>query len=316
MGSDKSVCFCSSKNASIYRLVGFADNDWDFHGPLPIPFIGQVDDVPRLVEQYGVELVVIALPDAKSHQAERLIRDLDALPIRVYLVYDLGQLALLRSEIETFGDALVIGIREPIIQGRQRLIKRVSDLILSTLLLLVIWPLLIVIWVVIRLDSKGPALYKAERVGANGRVFKMLKFRTMVVGADKLQDQVTAVDDTGQPVYKVQDDPRVTRFGAFLRRTSLDELPQLINVLKGEMSLVGPRPEQPFIVRNYDHWEMERLAVPPGVTGWWQVSGRSDLPMHLNVRMDLYYVRNYSLFLDIKILLRTVIVVLRGRGAY
>jgi lipopolysaccharide/colanic/teichoic acid biosynthesis glycosyltransferase len=143
----------------------------------------------------------------------------------------------------------------------------------------------------------------------------MYKFRTMVLGSDKLQG-ATGTDDQGRKIYKIRDDPRITRVGKWLRRTSLDELPQLFNVLKGEMSWVGPRPEQPFITEEYESWQWQRVLVPPGVTGWWQISGRSDLPMHLNTNYDIYYVRNYSIFLDIKILLLTISQVLKGRGSY
>lgn len=303
-------------HGSIYEVVGFADNDWSFQGPLPAPFVGQVDEVPRLVQEYDVHLVVIALPESRSQLTDKLIRDLDLLPVRVYLSHDLGMLALLRSEVENFGNSLVIGIREPIIQGPERMVKRIFDLTVATLMLMATWPLFLMIWVAVRLDSPGPAIHRAERVGENGKLFQMLKFRSMIVGAEDLQDQVATEHEEGPLIYKSEEDSRVTRVGKFLRRTSLDELPQLINVFKGEMSLVGPRPEQPFIAREYDHWQRERLAVPPGMTGWWQISGRSYLPMHLNVHLDLYYVKNYSLFLDIKILLRTIVVVLQGKGAY
>jgi lipopolysaccharide/colanic/teichoic acid biosynthesis glycosyltransferase len=190
------------------------------------------------------------------------------------------------------------------------------DLAVSAAVLVLGSPAFLIIPLLIRLDSKGPILYRTERVGENGKLFTMLKFRTMVTGADKLQDQVTTYDDEGRPVYKTKDDPRVTRIGKILRRTSLDELPQFINVLKGEMSVVGPRPEQPFIAESYEDWQWQRLTVPPGITGLWQVSGRSDMPLHLNTRTDIQYARNYSLFLDIKILFKTVGVVLRGKGAY
>jgi lipopolysaccharide/colanic/teichoic acid biosynthesis glycosyltransferase len=179
----------------------------------------------------------------------------------------------------------------------------------------------IIIWLAIKLDSPGPALFVADRVGQNGKIFKMFKFRTMKVGLESVQQEAAASplmsrEDSCKIVYKTKDDPRITRVGKFLRKTSLDELPQLINVFKGEMSVVGPRPEQPFLTQCYDHWQWQRLAVPPGVTGWWQISGRSDLPMHLNAQYDVYYVRNYSLLLDLKILFKTIGVVLKGRGAY
>jgi lipopolysaccharide/colanic/teichoic acid biosynthesis glycosyltransferase len=144
----------------------------------------------------------------------------------------------------------------------------------------------------------------------------MYKFRTMVDGAERQIDKVMIQTPDGIKLHKRQDDPRVTKLGRWLRKSSADELPQFINILKGEMSLVGPRPELPFVVEQYEPWQRRRLAVPPGLTGWWQISGRSDKPMHLHTEDDLYYIKNYSLLLDMQILFKTVSVVIRGRGAY
>jgi lipopolysaccharide/colanic/teichoic acid biosynthesis glycosyltransferase len=155
-----------------------------------------------------------------------------------------------------------------------------------------------------------------ERVGENGRIFKMHKFRTMVENAEELRHMVERTDENGHLVHKVANDPRATRLGAFLRRNSLDEFPQFFNILKGEMSLVGPRPEMPFLVAKYEPWQRKRFAVPPGLTGWWQIHGRSDKPMHLHTEEDLYYIQNYSPWLDVAIMLKTVGAVLSRRGAY
>jgi lipopolysaccharide/colanic/teichoic acid biosynthesis glycosyltransferase len=170
--------------------------------------------------------------------------------------------------------------------------------------------------VLIKLDSPGPALFRQERLGENGRHFFMYKFRSMVSNAEERFDEVIARDEHGQLIYKRADDPRVTRVGQLLRRTSLDELPQLLNVLKGEMSLVGPRPELPWVLEEYEPWQFQRFAVPQGMTGWWQVNGRSDKPMHLHTEEDLYYIKNYSLVLDVLILWKTIGVVLMREGAY
>jgi lipopolysaccharide/colanic/teichoic acid biosynthesis glycosyltransferase len=167
---------------------------------------------------------------------------------------------------------------------------------------------MLLIAVAIKLDSPGPALYRAMRVGENGRLFHMHKFRTMLKDADKVPLELEN--------HKLKEDPRITRVGRVLRRMSLDELPQLFNVLRGEMSLVGPRPEQPWIVERYQPWQRKRLSVMPGMTGWWQVNGRSDRPLFLNTEYDLYYIQNYSPVLDLVILWKTIWVVLRGKGAY
>jgi len=171
--------------------------------------------------------------------------------------------------------------------------------------------------IAIKLDSPGPVIFKQQRVGENEQLFWMYKFRSMVPDADQRLADVIKYDQNGNIIHKAPDDPRVTRVGRFLRRTSLDELPQFFNVLKGDMSLVGPRPELPTLVKqHYKPWQHKRFAVPQGVTGWWQVNGRSDKPLHLHTEDDIYYIQNYSLLLDLQILLKTAWVVLRGTGAY
>jgi len=183
------------------------------------------------------------------------------------------------------------------------IVKRVLDLILGVVGLVLLGPVLVLIGLVVRLDSRGPSVFRQERIGRGGRPFMVYKFRTMTVDSP-----------TFGPKPESFDDDRVTRVGQILRRMSLDELPQLLNVLAGEMSLVGPRPEQPFLVVEYPDWKRERLTVLPGMTGWWQVNGRKQ-PMHDHVEEDLYYVRNRSLWLDVRILLMTFRSVFQGDGA-
>jgi lipopolysaccharide/colanic/teichoic acid biosynthesis glycosyltransferase len=165
------------------------------------------------------------------------------------------------------------------------------------------------------LDDGRPVLFRQQRVGENGRLFEILKLRTMVVNAEAPQASSRA-DEIENPVHKHRSDPRITSVGRVLRRMSIDEIPQLVNVLRGEMSLVGPRPELPGLVDQYEPWQRQRLAVPPGMTGWWQVTGRSEKAMHLHTEDDMYYVRNYSIWLDLQILMRTLWVVVLGRGAF
>ena len=182
-------------------------------------------------------------------------------------------------------------------------IKRFVDLILTVPAFVLLSPVLIITALLVRCKLGKPVLFSQERPGLNGRPFKIFKFRTMT-------------DARTPDGHLLPDEKRLTRFGRFLRSTSLDELPELWNVLKGEMSWVGPRPELPHIAANYKSWQWQRVSVPPGITGWWQVSGRSDLPLHLNTHFDLYYIRNYSIFFDLRIILMTVREVLSGRGAY
>ena len=204
----------------------------------------------------------------------------------------------------------------PVLNSQQRLIKRIFDIIVASIILIAFSVVLAFVAIFIKLDSPGPILFKQKRVGENGQPFMIFKFRTMVTNAEALQHAVNVVDGNGNVLHKHRHDPRVTRIGRFLRRTSLDELPQLINVILGDMSLVGPRPELPWLVDGYEKWQYERLSVPQGITGWWQVNGRSDNPCHLNTDQDIYYVRNYCFTMDIKILIRTLVVLIRGDGAF
>ncbi len=192
--------------------------------------------------------------------------------------------------------------------------KRCLDLVVASLGLLVSAPLFGVLWLLIRLDSPGPAIFRQERIGRGGRPFTVYKFRTMHL--DPAGELRLFRDADGRLRHKIPNDPRVTRVGRWLRRSSLDELPQLWNVLRGEMSLVGPRPELPQIVKTYEPWQHLRHVVRPGITGWWQISGRSHLPMHEHTEYDLYYVEHLSFWLDVKILLRTLIITVRGIGAF
>ena len=196
------------------------------------------------------------------------------------------------------------------------MLKRVFDLFFGLFALTLALPLIALSALLVFLDDGRPIIFRQKRVGKNGRLFEMLKFRTMVKDAEQLQSQVEKRDLDGNLIHKVKDDPRVTRVGSLLRRFSFDELPQLFNVLAGTMSLVGPRPEMPFLVDGYESWQRERFAVTPGMTGWWQVTGRSDKPMHLHTEDDLYYIQNYSIWLDLEIIVRTIWVVLIGKGSY
>lgn len=204
----------------------------------------------------------------------------------------------------------------PPISGLNRAVKRTMDVVGSLVGSVLAAPLLALLAVAIKLDSAGPVFFVQERVGENGRPFRMVKLRTMVHGAEKMLPELVDLDSLPSPAFKLRADPRVTRVGRFVRRASLDELPQLVNVLRGEMSLVGPRPEETRVVRLYDDWHRQRLAVRPGLTGPMQVNGRADLSLDERVRLELDYIENYSLWKDMYILACTLIAVVFGRGAY
>jgi lipopolysaccharide/colanic/teichoic acid biosynthesis glycosyltransferase len=194
--------------------------------------------------------------------------------------------------------------------------KRVFDLLFGILALILAMPLMAVSAFMVYLEDGAPVIFRQKRVGRDGKLFEIYKLRTMVKNAEHLQSQAGRFDVHGNLIHKTKDDPRITHIGRMLRRFSIDELPQLFNVLDGTMSLVGPRPEMPHVAETYQPWQRDRLTVLPGMTGWWQINGRSDKPMHLHVEDDLYYVQHHSICLDLKIIIRTLWVVLIGKGAY
>lgn len=299
-------------------FIGFLDDDPQKQGReiAGLPVLGNLDRAAEFVMAYGVDEVIIALPPRAYDRLANLVATLHQLPVRVRVVPDYFSLSLSGATVENLGGIPLIGLRDPAIDGFQRLIKRLVDIGAASVGLLIISPLLLLVAAAIKLEDSGPIFYPARRIGENGQHFYMVKFRSMVVNADKMLDQVSKADEQGNIIHKNPNDPRVTRMGRLLRRTSMDELPQLWNVLIGEMSLVGPRPELPDLVEKYEPWQRKRFAVPQGMTGWWQVNGRSDKPMHLHSEDDLYYIQNYSLWLDIEILWKTIFVVARGRGAF
>ena len=299
------------------QLVGYLTDG----EPIPntsqdIPLLGTLGDMEQVVQQLKVEDVLLALPAEAYNKVNELVTRLVDKPCSVWVVPDYFSLLIYGGHVEDLGGVPMISLKYPTLTGYQRVVKRAFDLVVGSLIMMMILPVIGLIALVIRLDSSGPVFFKQRRVGENGKLFWMYKFRSMVLDADSRLKEVIKYDAEGNLIHKSKDDPRVTRVGRFIRRMSLDELPQFFNVMKGDMSIVGPRPEMPILVEKYEAWQRVRFAVPQGITGWWQVNGRSDKPMHLNTEDDLYYVRNYSLLLDLYIILKTPWVALRGKGAY
>ena len=297
------------------HLVGFIDDAPAGSAAGP-PVIGSLDETRRIVEKKHIQEVIIALPHRDHENLDNIALDLQELPVHVRIVPDYLHLALYRATIEDFGGLPLINLRAPAFSYYQHLTKRAFDLIVGLIITVLALPLMAIIAIAIRIDSAGPIIFKQKRAGENGRLFMMYKFRSMVADAEDRQGDVIHNSDSGRVIHKVRNDPRVTRVGQYIRRTSLDEIPQLFNVLKGDMSLVGPRPELPWLVEKYEPWQRKRFAVPQGITGWWQINGRSDQPMHLNTDLDLFYIRNYSIMLDLYILWRTIGAVLKRKGAF
>ena len=209
-----------------------------------------------------------------------------------------------------------MGVKEVSIRGWNLALKRAIDVVISATTLLLLSPLILLIAALIKLESQGPALFRQTRIGRNGKPFTLYKFRSMRPEAEEELGEVRDLNETAGVFFKIREDPRRTRVGRALRRLSLDELPQMYNILRGEMSLVGPRPALPREVERYEEWHRRRLGVLPGLTGLWQVMGRSDLTFDEMVMLDLFYTENWSLWLDLKIMLMTIPTVLSGKGAY
>jgi len=280
-----------------------------------IPLLGPVEETDRIVLTEQINEVIFTLPPHQQEQVARLSLRIDQ-RVMLHMAPGLLDLAFARTPVETLGGIPLISLRESALTDGQALLKRLFDISASAILLLLLAPIMGVIALLIKLESPGPVLFQQERVGEHGRRFRMIKFRSMYADAEGRWIDVAQRDAEGNLLHKNSDDPRVTRIGRKLRRSSLDELPQLLNVLRGEMSLVGPRPEIPYITAEYAPWQWQRLRVLPGMTGWWQVNGRSEKPMHLYTQEDLYYIQNYSFWLDLRILFKTIMIVWRGDGAY
>ena len=294
-----------------YQVVGFVDNGVD--AGLDLALLGPIAKLEQLVEAFNVDEVVIALPSTRREQVSRIIARGFRRRVVVKIVPELNDLLPERVEVHNLAGRSYIGF-SPV--ARVTWLKRAVDLVVTAGGLAVLLVPLAFIALAIKLDSPGPVFYRQRRVGKDGRLFWMLKFRSMRRDADMLLAALREQNEASGPLFKMRADPRVTRVGRVLRRLSLDELPQLLNVMRGEMSLVGPRPPLPSEVAEYEDWQFGRLRTTPGITGLWQVSGRSEVPFHDMVRLDLHYIRNWSLSLDIEILLRTIPAVLTSRGAY
>lgn len=279
-----------------------------------LPKLGGLSSIEDILLFQKVNDVLLALPNDSSTETHQLLGRVMSKPCNVWVVPDYFKLLIASARADDLNGVPMLSLTKPAMTPVERAIKRTFDFIAASILIPLIMPVLVAIAIAIKLDSPGPVLFKQKRVGEHGKLFDIYKFRSMSAPASQKQERGEDMPKEGY--LKRPDDPRVTRIGKFIRRTSLDELPNLFNVWLGQMSLVGPRPELPYFVGRYQAWQHRRMIVPQGMTGWWQINGRSDRPMHLHTEDDIYYVQNYSLWLDLRILLRTVAVVILGKGAF
>ena len=276
------------------------------------PILGSVNQLSDLLPAQNIHEIIIAT-DADSRE---LIARCKQAGVNVRLVTDLYRLSMQDMAFEELAGIPMVCFQANPLFGLNLFLKRSLDLLLSGLGLVVLSPMVAIVAAAIKFESSGPVFFTQERIGKGDKAFRCFKFRSMCANAEQMRDQLSPHNEASGPLFKIRHDPRITNVGKFLRRYSLDEFPQLINVFRGEMSLVGPRPPVRSEVEQYSEWAMKRLETKPGITGLWQVSGRSDLPFDEMLKLDLYYIWNWSLSNDLKILLRTIPVVFSGKGAY
>ena len=297
--------------------------EYDFVGTIApaqpaveLPFLGNLGELRRVLDTYDVDELIVTDSDLDSEQLLQLSDEAHRGGVKVRIAAKTTELITQRVEFIPGQGVPLFELRQPAFAGTDWIVKRAFDLVVSVLVLVVGLPLWLLIALAIKLTSPGPVFYRDRRIGLGEREFGMLKFRTMVADAAEHQDELERSNEVGGALFKIRDDPRITRVGRLLRRFSLDEVPQVLNVLWGEMSLVGPRP---LPIRDYlllEEWHRRRYGVLPGMTGLWQISGRSTLSFDDLVRLDFYYLENWNVWLDITILAKTIPAVLSRRGAY
>jgi exopolysaccharide biosynthesis polyprenyl glycosylphosphotransferase len=301
-----------------YHLEGFVEQNeavqirdfGRFHG------LGRVADLEELLTSHPADEIIVALPASAHEESLSVLELCEKYNIGLKLVPDLFEMSLSRVRVDDIAGIPLLDVQERRFRRLETGIKRCLDVAVSMAVLALVTPLIALLALLIRLESGSPSLLRQVRVGLDGKPFVCFKLRTMRAGAEHLQHVLAPANQADGPLFKLRNDPRCTRVGRHIRRWSLDELPQLWNVLRGEMSLVGPRPALPHEVAQYQAHQRRRLEAKPGLTGPWQVSGRSDLPFDEMVMMDVNYVENWSLAFDLRIILRTFIAVLTRHGAY
>lgn len=303
-----------------YEVIGYMDENWSGRVSFDqtgLPFLGGLNDLDSILAAQVIDEVLVALPMKSFYdKIESLVKSCEEQGITVRCLNDLFPLQTARMVSQNIWDQPVLTIHSAPIHRFSMGLKRALDLAVSLSLLIILLPFFIVAGALIKFDSRGPVFFVQDRMGYNKRMFPFLKFRTMVSDAEERLKDVASLNMETGPAFKIRNDPRITRFGKLLRKTSLDELPQLINILRGEMSLVGPRPLFRWEIERIDEpWIKRRFSMKPGLTGLWQVSGRSNLAFDKRIELDLYYIDNWSIWLDLKVLLKTVPAVIFGRGA-
>ena len=282
---------------------------------LGIRVLGTLTDLPRILQRRIIDDVFFIVPRVWLDRMQTSIAACETLGVTTHVAADLFNLNIAKARHAEMEGFPFLTFETTMAREWQLLFKRIVDIAVSFFGLIVLLPIFLLVALLIKLTSPGPIFFKQRRMGINGRIFTLFKFRSMYQDAQRKLSEVKHLNEMEGPVFKIKDDPRITRLGRFLRRTSIDELPQLFNVLVGQMSLVGPRPPLPSEVKQYEVWQRRRLSMRPGITCLWQVSGRSEIDFDKWMELDLEYIDNWSLRLDFILLVRTIVVVLFGIGA-
>jgi exopolysaccharide biosynthesis polyprenyl glycosylphosphotransferase len=311
--------------SNLLRTLGQARGgiDYSFVGAIapaqngiPLERLGSLGDLQSVLSRQHVDELIVNGGDVTDDQLVELVEQAHRRGVQVRVAPTTAEILTQRADYVPGQAMPLFELRPPVFVGVDWATKRLFDLVVASLVVVAGLPLWLLIAAAIKLDSRGPVFYRDRRVGLGEREFEMIKFRTMLAGADRLQTKLETRNEASGPLFKIRDDPRLTRIGALLRRLSLDEVPQALNVLRGEMSLVGPRPLPIRDFQKLQPWHRKRYLVLPGITGLWQISGRSELTFDDLVRLDFYYLENWSIWLDVTILLKTVPAVLNRKGAY
>jgi exopolysaccharide biosynthesis polyprenyl glycosylphosphotransferase len=308
----------SDWRSSGLRLAGFVSTGAEPGARLNLPVLGTVEDIRRIIRHHGIEDLIVAITAVERQKLLELCEEVNAVPgVHMRLSSGLYELLTTGLTVHTTGSVPLVSLNKVRLEAEEAFIKTLLEYSLAFISLVVLSPVLLLIAMLIKIDSPGPVLYRRRVLGVSGKLFDAFKFRTMHVNGAALLRNEPELEAELRTYYKLKRDPRVTRIGQFLRKYSLDELPQLLNVIAGQMGLVGPRMITAEEAEKYGRHRLNLLTVKPGITGLWQVSGRSDLSYDERVQLDMYYIRHYSVWLDLQILfVQTIPAVINGRGAY
>jgi exopolysaccharide biosynthesis polyprenyl glycosylphosphotransferase len=306
--------------SSGFHVVGFVDKKLHVGDQVTkdLRVLGKMEELDQVIEKYNISEIILASSAVSSRDKMIEIFKKFAFSDQVNVRFSSGLYEIITTglEVNKFAYVPLMGVSPVRLSGIEQALKLILDYLIASIAIVVLSPILVVAAIAIKLDSPGPILHRRRIIGLNGKEFDAFKFRSMRTDGEKILAEYPELQKELEENHKLKHDPRITRIGRFVRRTSIDELPQFFNVLRGEMSVVGPRMITPDEIAKYDQWDVNLLTVKPGITGLWQISGRSDVTYEERVRLDMYYIRNWNIWLDTQIIIQTIPAVIKGKGAY